>query len=97
MTWKCQPKLWQIEMNLFLWPENHATSDKTVQFSCTSIFSIFLGEVQSPNLDIAADPSQVEQPDQEHIWCLQLEIFFDKFFQAADNLEMIKNVQSKKS
>ena len=73
------------------------TSAKTVQFSCSRVVSIFLVDVRSPNLDVLADPSQVEQPDQEHIWCLQLEIFFDKFFQAADNLEMIKNVQGKKS
>lgn len=50
-------------------------------------------EVQSPSLGVPADPSQVEQPDQLNIWCLQLEIFFEKFFQASDHLEMIKVAQ----
>ena len=52
-----------------------------------------LVEVQSPSLGVPADPSQVEQPDQHNIWCLQLEIFFGKFFQASDHLEMIKVAQ----
>lgn len=56
-----------------------------------------LVEVQSPSLGVPADPSQVDQPDQLHIWFLQLDIFFDKFFQAADHLEMIKRAQEKKS
>ena len=57
----------------------------------------FLVEVQSPSLGVPADPSQVDQPDQLHIWFLQLDIFFEKFFQAADHLEMIKRAQEKKS
>lgn len=57
----------------------------------------FLVEVRSPSLGVPADTSQIEQPDQQHIWCLQLEIFFELFFQAADNLEMIKKAQEKKS
>jgi len=61
-------------------------------------FSIpFLAEVRSPSLGVPAEISQIEQPDQQHIWFLQLEIFFDKFFQAADNLEKIKKAQDKKS
>ena len=58
---------------------------------------LFLVEVQSPSLGVPANPSQVDQPDQLHIWFLQLDIFFDKFFQAADHLEMIKRAQEKKS
>lgn len=57
-----------------------------------------LAEVQSPSLGIQGYPSQVDlQPDQQHSWCLQLDIFFEKFFQAADNLEMIKQAQTKKA
>jgi len=62
-----------------------------------ALFFCFVVEVQSPSLGVPADPSQVDQPDQLHIWCLQLDIFFDKFFQAADHLEMIKRAQEKKS
>lgn len=54
-------------------------------------------EVQTPSLCVpAGDGSQFEQPDQQQIWCLQVEIFFDKFFQAADNVEIIKKAQEQK-
>lgn len=77
----CQPMHWQDQICYL-----------TNNFCCLSSV-----EVQSPSLGVPADPSQVDQPDQLHIWCLQLDIFFDKFFQAADTLEMVKQAQANKS
>lgn len=55
-------------------------------------------EVQTPSLCVSvADESQVEGPDQHQMWSLQLEIFFDKFFQEADTLEMIRKAQGEKT
>ena len=36
------------------------------------------------------------EQDQFQFWSLQLCIFFDKFFNAADHLETVKRVQQKK-
>ena len=61
-------------------------------------FFFVLAEVQTPSLCVSvADESQVEGPDQHQMWSLQLEIFFDKFFQEADKLEMIRKAQGEKT
>jgi len=49
---------------------------------------------RSPSPQEAPSPQQTEQGLSQY-WATQLAIFFEKFFQAADKLDMIKIITSK--